>query len=179
MLLPSNKLVWVDLEFTDLDVDKGVIVEISTVITNYELEIIARGPTFVINQPEIVLKTMGSWCKDHFNESGLLAEIKTSKVSLKQAMDETLSFIKKHCSMQTALLAGSAVHMDRLFLLKFAPEIVNYLHHRVIDVSTIKDLANFWYPDTPRYPKNESHRAEDDILESIDELKYYRSHIFK
>ena len=175
----SSPLFWIDLEMTDLDPDKGKIVEIASVITDNGLKVIDIGPRFVIHQSEATLKNMNMWCQEHFTDSGLLDEIKNSTVSLKEAEEETLKFLKKHALPQAALLAGNSVHVDREFLRLQMPSISNYLHYRIIDVSTIKELARRWYPTAPGFIKTEPHRALDDIYESISELKYYRQTFFK
>ncbi len=172
-------LLWIDLELTDLDVKRGQIVEISTLITDAKLNLKSQGPSLVIHQPEEVLSSMVMWNQNHFSQSGLLEEIRASKVTLNKAYQETLKFIKKHCAFQSAMLAGSSVYIDREFLGEYMPEIYNYLHHHIVDVNTLKELARRWYPQTPIYPKNFSHRAHDDILDSINELKYYKENIFK
>jgi len=175
----QGPLVWMDLEFTDLDVKKGRIVEIATVITDAKLNIKAVGPNLVINQPDSVLDNMIDWNQEHFRESGLLKEIKESTVTLKQAYDETLNFIKSNCPPNAGLLSGSSVHVDKEFLGEYMPLIKDYLHYRIIDTSTLKELMHRWYPSMPDFPKVEQHRANKDILESIDELKYYKAKIFK
>ncbi len=172
-------LLWIDLEYTDLDVKRGKIVEISTLITDGKLKIKSEGPSLIIHQPEEVLTSMVMWNQNNFTQSGLLDEIRDSKVTLKKAYDETLKYIKKNCGFQTAMLAGSSVYIDREFLGEYMPEIYNYLHHHIVDVNTVKELVRRWYPKTPVYPKNFAHRAKSDILESINELKYYKEAIFK
>jgi oligoribonuclease len=175
----QGPLVWMDLEFTDLDVKKGRIVEIATVITDAKLNIKATGPNIVICQSDLVLDGMSDWNKRHFKESGLLDHIKSSNVTLDQASEETLTFIKANCSPQSGILSGSSVYVDREFLGEYMPEIYNYLHYRIIDTNTLKEIMHRWYPSVPDYPKVELHRANKDILESIDELKYYKARIFK
>ncbi|HEX9008667.1 MAG TPA: oligoribonuclease [Patescibacteria group bacterium] len=176
---PLSPLVWVDLEMTDLDPVNGRIVEIATIITTNDLVVVAEGPDLVIHQPESVLKSMSSWCKEHFGDSGLTQEIRESKISLKEAEEKTLAFLKKHCLPQSALLAGSSVYVDREFMSVQMPSIIDFLHYRIIDVNTIKELSHRWYPGTPDYPKVEPHRAKNDVYEAIDELKYYRKNLFK
>lgn len=176
---PHSPLIWLDLEFTDLDVNKGVIVEIATIVTDGNLNILGTGPDIVIHHPESILQAMPQWNKEHFGESGLLEEIRQSVKSTAQAEDETIDFLKKYCAPSTALLAGNSIHMDRAYLRNFMPKIYDFVHYRMIDVSTIKELMHRWYPSIPDYPKVEPHRAGADILESIDELKYYQSTLFK
>ncbi|HCQ31288.1 TPA: oligoribonuclease [Candidatus Collierbacteria bacterium] len=175
----NGPLVWLDLEFTDLDVKRAQIVEIATVITDAKLNIKAVGPDLVIHQPESVLRGMVRWNQEHFSQSGLMEEIVSSKITLKRAYEETLKFVKAHCAFKTGVLAGSSVYIDREFLGEFMPQIYDYLHFRIIDTNTIKELMHRWYPRVPDYPKIESHRAGKDIIESINELKYYQSEIFK
>jgi oligoribonuclease len=176
---PLSPLIWLDLEFTDLDVKKGVIVEIATVVTDGNLKILGTGPDIVINQPETILKNMVKWNQEHFSESGLLQEIRNSRTTTEMAEEETLNFLKKFCAPHTALLAGSSVYMDREFLRIYMPRLYDFVHYRIVDTNTLKELMHRWYPSTPDYPKVEPHRAKGDTLESIDELKYYQANIFK
>lgn len=177
--LSNAPLFWIDLEFTDLDVKRGKIVEIASVITDSNLNIKHLGPDLVVHQPPEVLEAMVMWNQSHFEYSGLMEEIKNSKISLNKACQKTLAFLKKHCAFQTAMLAGSSVYIDREFLGEQMPEIYNYLHHHIVDVNTVKELTRRWYPKIPLYPKNYTHRASSDIIESINELKYYREMVFK
>jgi oligoribonuclease len=174
----NGNLVWLDLETTGLNPQKDKIVEISTVITDSLLNVLAEGPNFVIHYPSTIISEMSDWSREHFALSGLLDAIHESTTSLQDAEKQTLDFIKKYCPAQTALLAGSSVHFDKEFLRQYMPKIVEHLHYRIIDVSTIKELAERWYPDIPTNIKVDRHRAHDDILESIDELKYYKARIF-
>lgn len=175
----NGKLVWLDLEMTGLDPQKDRIVEIATVITNADLEILAEGPDIVIHEPSSVTDNMNDWCQEHFAESGLLSSIYESKTSLAEAEEKTLAFLKENCQSKTALFAGNSVHVDREFIGVHMPKLAEFVHYRIIDVSTIKELALRWYPDIHPFVKVEPHRAHDDILESIDELKYYRNEVFK
>jgi oligoribonuclease len=179
MSTTNGKLIWIDLEMTGLDPDKDKIVEIATIITDAKLNVLAEGPDLVINQPPAVLNKMIAWNQEHFAASGLLNAIHDSKISLAEAEEQTLNFLKKQCPANTALLAGNSVHIDREFIRIHMPKLAAFVHYRIIDVSTIKELALRWYPSLPPFVKVEAHRAHDDILESIDELKYYQAHIFK
>lgn len=177
--LSTSPLIWLDLEFTDLDVKKGAIVEIATVVTDGKLNILGTGPDLVIHQPETILKSMVKWNQDHFGESGLLEEIRQSTITTEEAEEKTLSFLKQNCAPHTALLAGSSIYMDREFLRLYMPRLYDFVHYRIVDTNTLKELMHRWYPSIPDYPKAEPHRAGMDILESIDELKYYQAKIFK
>lgn len=172
-------LVWIDLEMTGLDPERDVIVEIATLITNNELEIVAEGPDLVIHHPDETLSIMNDYVRNMHETSGLLTEIEQSSVSLEQAGMETLQFIQSHVQESGSVpLCGNSIGTDRRFLIKAFPEIDNFLHYRCIDVSTIKELARRWNPDVlanaPK--KNGGHRALNDIQESVIELRYYRDH---
>lgn len=175
----TSPLIWLDLEFTDLDVKKGVIVEIATIVTDGNLNILAVGPDLVIHQPDSILTKMVKWNQDHFGESGLMEQIRRSQISTQEAEKQTIDFLKKYCAPHTALLAGSSIYMDREFLRIHMPALYDFVHYRIIDTSTLKELMHRWYPHIPDFPKVEPHRAKRDILESIDELKYYQANIFK
>lgn len=179
MSTTNGKLIWLDLEMTGLDPQKDKIVEIATIITDANLNVLAEGPNLVIYQPPEVTNNMNDWCQEHFAESGLLNAIHDSKISLAEAEEQTLNFLIKHCPPKTALFAGNSVHIDREFARVHMPKLVDFMHYRIIEVTTIKELALRWYPNTPPFVKTEPHRAHDDILESIDELKYYQARIFK
>jgi len=179
MITTPQLFVWLDLEMTDLDPKKGTIVEIASLITDADLNVLEEGPDIVIHQPKKVLEDMGDWYQDHFSMSGLLDEIKVSDITLDQAERKTLFFIKRYCEPQTGILAGCSVHVDRLFLFHFMPRLYGYLHHHILDVDTIKEASRHWYPRLPDYSKAKTHRAHDDILDSIAELKYYKENIFK
>lgn len=176
---PKN-LVWMDMEMTGLDPDKHTIIEIATVITDSSLKIIAEGPCLAIYQPEKVLKDMEQWSVEHHGASGLTERVRESKISMKQAEDQTLAFIQRYCPEKASPLCGSSIHQDRRFLVRYMPRINLYLHYRMIDVSSVKELVTRWYPFGPRPPaKTDSHLAMGDIKESLAELVYYREHYFK
>ncbi len=174
-------LVWMDLEMTGLDPERDVIVEIATLVTDDDLNIIEEGPDLVVSAPTEALENMDPFVVKMHTKSGLLEEIRRSNITLEQAGKLTLEFIQRHVKEpRTVPLAGNSIGNDRRFLLRYLPDIENYLHYRVVDVSTIKELSKRWYPEaTKEAPgKNEAHRAMDDIKESVNELKYYRSKIF-
>ncbi|MFM7819618.1 MAG: oligoribonuclease [Actinomycetota bacterium] len=171
-----------DLEMTGLDPATEVIVEIATLITDDDLNVIAEGPDLVINQSESVLTAMQPVVVEMHTTSGLLAAIRASQVTLEQAGKETFDFIKQHVTeARTIPLCGNSIGTDRRFLAKYLPEIENYLHYRSVDVSTIKELVKRWYPgvEITRPTKSGAHRALDDVRESIRELKFYRENVFK
>ncbi len=175
-------LVWIDLEMTGLDPKVHKIVEIATVITDDNLELVATGPDLVVKVSEQDLTFMDSYVTNMHTSSGLLEEIKSSELDISSAESKTLDFIKVHVkSASSAPLCGNTIGTDRRFLAEHAPLIDSYLHYRSIDVSTIKELARRWNPaviaNAPE--KKRGHRALDDILESIEELKYYKECFFK
>ncbi len=170
-----------DLEMTGLDPATEVIVEIATLITDDELNVIAEGPDLVIHQPETMLVAMDPFVVQMHTSSGLLTAIRESTITLEQAGAQTLEFIKTHVpEPRTIPLCGNSIGTDRRFLAKYLPEIENYLHYRSVDVSTIKELVKRWYPglEITRPTKAGAHRALDDVQESIRELKFYRENIF-
>jgi len=170
-----------DLEMTGLDPATEVIVEIATLITDDELNVVAEGPDLVIFQPEAMLLAMDPFVVQMHTSSGLLTAIRQSTITLEQAGAQTLEFIKKHVAeARTIPLCGNSIGTDRRFLARFLPEIENYLHYRSVDVSTIKELVKRWYPglEITRPTKAGAHRALDDVQESIRELKFYRENVF-
>lgn len=175
-------LVWMDLEMTGLDSRTDVIVEIATLVTDDDLNVVAEGPDLVVHQPEEALANMDQVVLDMHTGSGLLTEIRASTLSLADAGTQTLAFIKEHVgTARTVPLCGNSIGMDRRFLAAYLPEIEEWLHYRSIDVSTLKELARRWYPEAlaaaPR--KATAHRAMDDIRESVAELAYWRSTLFR
>lgn len=177
-----NVLVWMDLEMTGLDHMSDVIVEIATIITDDDLNIVAEGPDLVIHQPDDVLNKMNEVVMKMHTDSGLLEQISSSTLTLEEAGRQTLEFIKEHCpAAGTVPLCGNSIGTDRRFLARYLPEIENYLHYRSVDVSSIKELVRRWYPEAnARRPwKPNSHRALDDIKESVAELQHYQQVVFR
>jgi len=171
-----------DLEMTGLDAGRHVIVEIATLVTDDDLTVVAEGPDLVVSATDDQLAAMDDFVRDMHTSSGLLTEITASELSLAEAGRITLDFIRQHVPKpRTVPLAGNSIGTDRRFLAAYLPDIEEYLHYRSIDVSTIKELAGRWYPDAlaaaPR--KAGGHRAMDDIKESLAELAYYRSAVFR
>jgi oligoribonuclease len=174
-------LVWMDLEMTGLDPARHAIVEIATLVTDDELQIVAEGPDLVVHADREQLAAMEAVVRDMHQSSGLLAEIERSTLTLEEAGRQTLDFLQSHIPQRaTVPLCGNSIGTDRRFLAAQLPEIESFLHYRSIDVSTVKELARRWYPDAAASapPKKGSHRALDDIRESVAELEYYRKSIF-
>ena len=175
----DGRLVWIDLEMTGLE-EQHVIIEIATVITDGNLEILAEGPDTAINRSVIDLNNMDSWSAHQHTKSGLMDKVRASKIDINEAEKQTLSFVKNWVGKWEAPLCGNSVWVDRLFLKREMPQLEAYLHYRIIDVSTIKELISRWYPHLEEPPtKQKSHRALDDIIESIEELRWYREKFFK
>lgn len=177
----DHRIVWVDLEMSGLDINIEHIIEMAVVITDGSLNIIAQGPNLIIHQPDSVLDAMGEWCKEHHGKSGLTQAVRDSNISLGDAEKQMCDFLSQHAPVGICPLAGNSVHADKMFLDKFMPKFMKHLHYRIIDVSSVKELAKRWYPEElNKAPRKEcSHRALDDILESIKELQYYRKAVFK
>ncbi|HXW81942.1 MAG TPA: oligoribonuclease [Acidimicrobiales bacterium] len=175
-------LVWLDLEMTGLDPARDRIVEVATLVTDDELDVVAEGPDLVIATPVEVLEAMDEVVKLMHTRSGLLDAIARSTTTLEEAASQTLEFVRQHVpEARKVPLAGNSIGTDRRFLAKYMPELEDHLHYRCIDVSTVKELARRWYPeafaDAPR--KAGAHRALDDIKESLEELRFWRSTIFR
>ncbi len=175
----SNNLVWMDLEMTGLDPRIDTILEIATIVTDKNLNILAEGPNLVIHHDRQVLDNMNEWCKKQHAASGLSARVLASGVALAEAEAETLAFIRPYASARAVPLCGNSIHQDRRFLVHYMPQLEAHLHYRMVDVSTIKELAKRWYPETKPAVKQGLHLAMDDVRESIAELRHYRKKIFK
>ena len=175
----GSKIIWIDLEMTGLDPEKMVIIEIASIVTDDDLNVIAEGPNIAIGYPEDILNNMEEWSLTHHTASGLLDRVRASRYNCIQAEEATLRFLQRHCNKGESPLAGNSIWQDRRFLARHMPELENFFHYRIIDVSSIKELVRRWYPSLAPYEKEKSHMALEDIRESINELKYYREHIFK
>lgn len=162
-----------------LDPISDKILEIATIVTSGNLNVIAEGPQLVIHQPPSVLGKMDPWCIEHHGLSGLTDKSKRSKTTLEKAEVRTLEFIEKHCRYHRAFLAGNSVWKDLQFIDYHMPRLAEYLHFCLVDVSSVRELCFRWYPDFIPFEKTYSHRALDDIRLSIEELRYYRQHYFK
>ncbi|XP_071575025.1 oligoribonuclease-like isoform X2 [Temnothorax nylanderi] len=177
----TNYIVWMDLEMTGLEVDKHHILEIACIVTDKKLKIVSEELNIVIHQPDTILENMNEWCKENHTKTGLIENSRSSTVSLEEAEKTVLDLLKKYIPQGSCPLAGNSVYIDRLFLHKYMPLVNNYLHYRIIDVSTIKEIARRWNPNVYNSaPKKKlNHRALDDIKESINELRHYKNHFFK
>jgi len=175
-----SNFVWIDLEMTGLNPDHDVILEIACIITDDRLTVIKESPLFVIYQPEEKLDQMNEWSQKQHTLSGLVQEVRNSTISINQAEKQILNFLQSHCKPGTALLAGNSVWQDRIFMRRYMPSIVDFLYYRLIDVTTIKELVNRWYPNNEKveFLKKDTHRALEDIYESIAELKHYKKYFF-
>ncbi|MHB2026727.1 MAG: oligoribonuclease [Elusimicrobiota bacterium] len=176
----EKNLVWLDLEMTGLEPETATILEIATVITDGELNILAEGPVLAIHQNDETLSSMDPWCVDQHGKSGLTDKCRMSHVAMGEAQARTLEFVASWCQERKSPLCGNTIGQDRRFLVKYMPRLHDYFHYRSIDVSTIKELVKRWYPDDKYvYSKSKQHEALADIRESIAELAYYRRTVFK
>lgn len=175
-----SNLAWLDLEMTGLDSNNDVIVEIACIVTDKDLNIIAQGPSLVIYQNEEIISSMNDWVKNAHTVSGLIDEIRVSKVTIQEAEKKAIEFFDQFCFIKVSPLCGNSIWNDRIFLRKYMPDLDNFFNYRIIDVSSIKEVVKRWYPDNPNisYYKKESHRALTDTQESINELKHYRKFFF-
>ncbi len=175
---PEN-LIWIDLEMTGLDTQSDSIIEIATVVTDSQLIILAEGPVLAIRQSETVLAAMDDWNRNQHGKSGLLERVRTSAIGLQEAELQTLKFVSRYVPKVKSPMCGNSICQDRRFLARCMPELEAYFHYRNLDVSTLKELARRWYPDLARgFSKSSSHLALQDVRDSIEELRYYREHLF-
>ncbi|MDW6018229.1 oligoribonuclease [Vibrio plantisponsor] len=178
MSYSDQNLIWIDLEMTGLDPEAHKIIEIATIVTDSELNILAEGPVLAIHQPESELDKMDDWCTNTHTGSGLVERIRQSTVTEAQAVAQTIEFLEKWVPRGKSPICGNSIGQDRRFLYKHMPELEEYFHYRYIDVSTLKELTRRWKPEVlDGFSKKGSHLALDDIRESIAELKYYRQTI--
>ena len=176
----QTNLIWIDLEMTGLDPERERIIEIATLVTDAELNIIAEGPNLVIHQQDALLDAMDEWCTRQHGQSGLTQQVRDSNISERDAELATLDFIKQHVDQGASPICGNSIGQDRRFLVPYMAELEAYFHYRNLDVSSIKELARRWRPDILNgVTKKGSHLALDDIKDSINELIHYRNHFFR
>ena len=169
-----------DMEMTGLNPEVDVILEIATIVTDSELNLIAEGPVLAVSQPESALAPMDAWNIEHHTASGLIDRVRQSPVSLTEAEARTLDFLERQTTRGTSPLCGNTIWQDRRFLIRYMPDVAAFLHYRIIDVSSIKELALRWRPElVSQTRKDNAHRALEDIRESIDELRFYRQQFFR
>jgi len=174
----KTRLIWIDLEMTGLDTIDDSILEIATIITDGELNILAKGPVCAIRHDDALLKAMDDWNRQHHTDSGLWQRVVFSRYSMAEAESATIDFLKEWVEKGVSPMCGNSICQDRRFLHRLMPELESWFHYRNLDVSTLKILANEWLPaELPVYEKENRHEALSDIQESIEELQYYRQHM--
>lgn len=176
----NDNLIWIDLEMTGLDPDNDYIIEIATIVTDPQLNILAEGPVFAIHQSDAVLDRMDEWCTNQHGRSGLTQRVKDSQISEQEAQQKTIEFLKAYVDKGASPMCGNSICQDRRFLYRHMPELEAFFHYRNLDVSSVKELAKRWQPEISKgFKKQGSHLALDDIRDSIGELQYYREHFFR
>ncbi|MFB9137679.1 oligoribonuclease [Vibrio olivae] len=179
MSFSDQNLIWIDLEMTGLDPETHKIIEIATIVTDAQLNILAEGPVLAIHQNESELQKMDDWCTTTHTNSGLVDRVKASTVDEQQAIEQTIEFLQQWVPAGVSPICGNSIGQDRRFLYKHMPKLESYFHYRYIDVSTLKELTRRWKPEVlDGFSKKGSHLALDDIRESIAELQYYRQTVF-
>ena len=177
---PSSKnLIWLDLEMTGLDPESDHILEIATIITDKNLNVLSEGPVIAIKHSESILERMDEWNVKHHNESGLVERVRASNIGDKEAEERVLAFIQHYVPAGKSPMCGNSIYQDRRFLARYMPRLEKYFHYRNLDVSTLKILARSWYPKIAKgLQKKSKHIALSDIYDSIYELQFYRENIF-
>lgn len=172
-----NALIWIDLEMTGLDTDNDRIIEVATIITDSQLQIVAEGPVLAIHQTDEILNGMDEWNTKTHGKTGLTERVKVSTLDEAEAERQTIAFLEQYVPKNKSPMCGNSICQDRRFLARTMPAMEAFFHYRNLDVSSIKELAKRWKPEIlPGFTKKNSHKALDDIQESIEELKYYREH---
>lgn len=180
MPVNASNLIWIDLEMTGLDPEQDRIIEIATLVTDANLNILAEGPVFAVHQSDAQLALMDEWNVNTHTNSGLVGRVKASQYDEHAAELATIEFLKEWAPANSSPICGNSIGQDRRFLFKYMPELEAYFHYRYLDVSTLKELARRWKPDIlPGFKKQGTHQAMDDIRESVAELAYYREHFIQ
>ena len=178
MTVDNNNLIWIDLEMTGLDTVNDLIIEIATIVTDKDLNILAKGPMIAIHQTDEIMAGMDDWNTKQHGGSGLTERVRTSTYTEAQAEAETIEFLSQYVDKGKSPMAGNSICQDRRFMARCMPELEDYFHYRNLDVSTLKELANRWKPGVASgFKKKGSHLAMDDIIDSIEELRFYRAEI--
>lgn len=176
----EQNLIWIDLEMTGLNPDTDVIIEMATIVTDKELNVLAEGPVLAIHQPDSILNGMDEWNTNQHGKSGLTARVRASQITIEQAQAQTLAFLKHWVPARKSPICGNSICQDRRFLYRHMPELEAYFHYRNLDVSSLKELVSRWAPELQAgFKKGGTHLALDDIRESIAELRYYREHFLR
>ncbi len=163
---------------TGLDPETDTILEIATIVTDKNLNVLAEGPSMVIHHNKPILDSMNEWCLKQHAASGLSGRVLASNISMARAESETLAFVRQHADENAVPLCGNSIHQDRRFLVRYMPQLEAYFHYRMVDVSTIKELVRRWYPGIESSSREGMHLARDDVRKSIAELRYYRERVF-
>ncbi|HVA55149.1 MAG TPA: oligoribonuclease, partial [Gammaproteobacteria bacterium] len=180
MSLNTENLIWLDLEMTGLNPDTDLILEIATLVTDKQLNILAEGPVLAIHQSDAILSAMGEWCTRQHGQSGLSQRVRESHVTEAEAERITLDFLRQHLPSNTSPLCGNSICQDRRFLARHMPNLEKFFHYRNLDVSTLKELGKRWAPGVmDGYTKQSNHLALEDIRDSVAELKFYRERLFR
>ncbi len=175
-----QRLIWIDLEMTGLDTDSDQIIEIATIVTDENLNILAEGPVLAVHQSDVILNAMDEWNTRQHGQSGLIERVRRSSQSVRDVELETLAFLKKWIDPQKSPMCGNSICQDRRFMHRLMPELEQFFHYRNLDVSSVKELARRWRPELMAgLKKDSSHLALDDVRDSIRELKYYREYFFR
>ena len=175
----NDRLVWVDMEMSGLLPETDRILEIAMIVTDGDLNIVAEGPVLVVHQEDAVLDRMDAWNKGTHGKSGLIDKVKASILPEVEVEAECLAFLKQHVKSSISPMCGNTIHQDRRFMNRYMPKLEAYFHYRNIDVSTIKELCKRWQPEIAKgFSKQQAHTALADIIESVEELRYYREKLF-
>ena len=176
----ASNLIWIDLEMTGLDTQNDLIIEIATIVTDSELNELAEGPMLAIHQPDAIMDGMDEWNTNQHGKSGLTERVKNSTLTVRDAEQETLEFLRKYVPKGASPMCGNSICQDRRFMARLMPELEDFFLYRNLDVSSLKELAKRWSPDVAKsVVKSGAHLALDDTRDSIEELRHYRKHLFK